>query len=142
MLTSNKKFLVGADLYLRLADYPTPVVHGALLTYAFKIWDLGPAIATHEVLTTQVPPGTTFSGISISGTPGIGSCTHPAIGQSGPVVCYEGSRMAANTTWTVRMTVKVTAPVGTIITQTAKASEDTFDPNLANNVAIVRNTVH
>lgn len=133
--------LSGADLNLRLVDYPTPVVQGALLTYAFKIWNLGPEIATHEVLTTQVPTGTTFSSISISGTPGIGSCTHPAVGASGPVICKEGSRMAPNTTWTVRMTVQVTAPVGTVITQTAKASEDTLDPNLANNVAIVRNTV-
>jgi 6-phosphogluconolactonase len=131
-----------ADLLLRVVPYPTPPTEGALLSYAFKIWNMGPGIATHEVLTTEVPPGATFSSISISGTAGLGTCTHPAVGASGPVICHEGSRMAPGTTWTVRMTVKVIAPTRTVISETAKASEDTFDPNLVNNSVTVRNTVH
>ena len=45
--------------------------------------------------------------------------------------------MAPNTTWTVRLTVKVTAPAGTVITEGAATMADTFDPNIANNTATV-----
>ena len=49
--------------------------------------------------------------------------------------------MAPNTTWTVRLTVKVTAPTGTVITENAATLADTPDPNLANNTATVSTTV-
>lgn len=45
--------------------------------------------------------------------------------------------MAPNTTWTVRLTVKVTAPAGTVITESAATVSDTPDPNLANNMSSV-----
>ena len=130
-----------ADLNLRVTSSPTPVVQGELLTYTFPIWNLGPGIATHEVLTTQVPEGTTFDYIRISGTPGLATCTHPLFEGTGPIVCSENNRMAADTTWTIRLTVKVTAPSGTVITENATATEDTPDPNLANNTATVSTTV-
>ena len=50
-------------------------------------------------------------------------------------------RMAPNTTWTVRLTVKVTAPSGTVITESAATMADTPDPNMANNMATVSTTV-
>ncbi len=61
------------------ADTPTTTtVHqGDLITYAFPVWNLGPGDAVQELLTTQVPEGTTFDYIRISGTPGLGTCTHP-----------------------------------------------------------------
>ena len=49
--------------------------------------------------------------------------------------------MASNTTWTVRLTVKVTALSGRVITENAATTEDTTDPNLANNTATVSLTV-
>jgi hypothetical protein len=124
-----------ADLFLRIRPTATTVTQGELLTYAFPVWDLGPDIAEHEVLTTQVPKGTTFDYIRISGTPGLGTCTHPPYGGTGQIVCHEGDGMAPNTTWTVRLTVKVTAPAGTVITENAATIADTPDPNLANNTA-------
>ena len=50
--------------------------------------------------------------------------------------------MAPNTTWTVRVTVKVTAPVrdGHHRRWTATC-QDTTDPNMANNTATVSTTV-
>ena len=105
------------------------------------MWNLGPDNADQEVLTTQVPLGTTFDYIRISGTPGLGTCTTPAYGGSGEIVCHENSAMAPNTTWTVRLVVKVTAPTGTVITESATTTEDTFDPHLANNTATVSMTV-
>jgi hypothetical protein len=132
---------VTADLFLRIRPTPTSVQQGDLITYAFPVWDLGPDAASYEVLTTHVPEGTTFDYIRISGTPGLGTCTHPAYGDTGPIVCHENSSMAANTTWTVRLTVKVTASPGTVITESAAATEETHDPNPANNTATVSTTV-
>jgi outer membrane protein assembly factor BamB len=130
-------FSVGADLFLRVQPSATTVHQGDLITYAFPVWNLGPANADHEVLNTQVPVGTTFDYIRISGTPGLGTCTHPPYQGTGQIVCHENGSMAPNTTWTVRLTVRVTAPPGTVITENAATMADTLDPNLANNKATV-----
>jgi PQQ-like domain/Domain of unknown function DUF11 len=130
-------FSVGADLFLRIRPTLTTVHQGDLLTYAFPVWNLGPNNAVHEVLNTQVPAGTVFDYIRISGTPGLGTCTRPPYLGTGPIVCHENSAMAPNTTWTVRLTVKVTAPAGTVITENAATMADSLDPNLANNTATV-----
>ena len=45
--------------------------------------------------------------------------------------------MAANTTWTVRLTVRVTAPADTVITENAATTAATPDPNLTNSTATV-----
>jgi outer membrane protein assembly factor BamB len=130
-----------ADLYLRAQPSPVPVVQGDLLTYAFPVWNLGPGNASQEVLTTRVPEGTTFDYIRISGTRGLGTCTTPPYQGTGPIVCHENSSMAPNTTWTIRLTVKVTAPSGTVIRESATVIEDTSDPNTANNTSAVSTTV-
>ena len=131
-----------ADLYLRIQPSATTVHEGDLITYAFPVWDLGPANADHEVLSALVPSGTTFDYVTISGTPGLGTCTTPPFGGVGPILCHEHGSMARNSTWTVRLTVKVTAPSGTVITANAATMADTPDPNLANNTASVSVTVH
>ncbi len=116
----------------------TMTVHrGDLLTYAFPVWNLGPGIATQEVLNPKVPAGTTFDSMRISGPPRLGTCTHPPYQGTGQIVCHENSRMSPNTTWTVRLTVKVTAPSGTVITANAATWADTLDPNRANNSTTV-----
>jgi outer membrane protein assembly factor BamB len=130
-----------ADLFLRIQPTPTTVHQGDLITYAFPVWNLGPANADFEVLNTQVPAGTTLDYIRISGTPGLGTCTAPPYQGTGQIVCHENSAMAPNTTWTVRVVVKVTAPAGTVITENAATMADTPDPNLANNMATVNITV-
>jgi outer membrane protein assembly factor BamB len=132
-----RAFSVGADLFLRAMPSATTVHQSDLLTYAFPVWNLGPANADHEVLMTQVPAGTTFDSIRISGTPGLGTCTTPPSGGTGKIVCNENGSMAANATWTVRLTVKVTAPSGATITENAATMADTLDPNLSNNTATV-----
>ena len=130
-----------ADLFLRIWPSTTTVHQGDLLTYAFPVWNLGPSEAALEVLNTQVPAGTTFDYIRISGTPGLGTCTTPAYGGTGPIVCHENGVMAPNTTWTVRVVVKVTAPAGTVITENAAVTAYNPDPNPANNTATVSMTV-
>jgi uncharacterized repeat protein (TIGR01451 family) len=135
--TVFKLALGSADLFLRVQPSSTTIHQGDLITYAFPVWNLGPDNADFEVLNTQVPAGTTFDYIRISGTPGLGTCTHPPYQGTGQIVCHENSAMAPNTTWTVRLTVKVTAPTGTVITENAATMADTPDPNLANNMATV-----
>jgi outer membrane protein assembly factor BamB len=130
-------FSIGADLFLRINPSTTTVHQGDLLTNAFPVWNLGPDNAVHEVLNTQVPAGTTFDYIRISGTPGLGTCTTPPYGGTGQIVCHQNSSMAPNTTWTVRLTVKVTASAGTMITENAATMADTPDPNMTNNMATV-----
>ena len=133
--------LGSADLFLRIPPTTTTVHQGDLITYAFPVWNLGPDNADFEVLNTQVPAGTTLDYIRISGTPGLGTCTAPPYQGTGQIVCHENSAMAPNTTWTVRVVVKVTAPAGTVITESAATMADTPDPNLANNTATVSITV-
>jgi outer membrane protein assembly factor BamB len=133
--------LGSADLFLRIWPSPTTVHQGDLLTYAFPVWNLGPDNADLEVLNTQVPEGTTFDYIRISGTPGLGTCTHPPYQGTGQIVCHENASMAPATTWTVRLTVRVTAPSGTVITESGATLADNHDPNMANNSATVSTTV-
>ena len=130
-----------ADLLLRLYASPTSVKQGDLLTFTFPVWNRGPNVAYLEELKTQVPEGTTFDYIRISGTPGLGTCTTPRYGGTGPITCYENSAMAPNTTWTLRLTVKVTAPSGSVITETGSATEVTPDPNPADATATVSTAV-
>jgi uncharacterized repeat protein (TIGR01451 family) len=130
-----------ADLFLRIIPTTTTVHQGDLITYAFPVWNLGPNNADQEVLNTQVPAGTVFDYIRISGTPGLGTCSYTPYQGTGPIVCHENGAMASNTTWTVRLTVKVTAPEGTVITESAATMADTPDPNMANNTATVSLTV-
>ena len=137
-ITNINAFSVGADLFLRVQPSATTVHQGDLLTYTFPVWNLGPTNAVHEVLHTQVPAGTTFDFIRVSGTPGLATCTTPPSGGTGQIVCDENGTMGPNTTWAVRLTVKVTAPAGTVITENAATMAATLDPNLANNTATVR----
>ena len=139
--TVSTTVLGNADLSLRVLPSTTTVHQGDLLTYAFPVWNLGPSEAALEVLNTQVPEGTTFDYVRISGTPGVGTCTTPAYGGIGPIVCSENSVMPPNTTWTVRVVVKVTAPAGTVITESGTVTAYNPDPNPANNTATMSITV-
>jgi outer membrane protein assembly factor BamB len=126
-----------ATLNLSAVAYPTPPKQGALLTYAFKVWNKSSQNAVHEVLTTAVPPGTVMSSIEWSGTQNLTSCQTPFVGGSGPVVCKESNVMRPGSTWTIRITVQVTAPKNTVITETATASSD----NQTSSTATLHNTV-
>jgi hypothetical protein len=53
----------------------------------------------------------------------------------------KNSAMAPNTTWTLRLTVKVTASSGTVITESGTAREVTPDPNPASATAMLSTTV-
>lgn len=120
-----------SNLTLRSSTSPAQPVQGGSLTYTFKVWNPNSVNAVGEVLSTQVPTGTAFSSIELSGTAGLGSCTMPAVGASGPVLCNENSVMGPGSAWTIRLTVQVTASAGTVITEAATASSDNLGPSTA-----------
>ena len=94
-------------LNLRLTADPAQPTAGGSVTYTFAVWNRGPEVAAHEILTTLVPYPLGFASVTTSGTVGLSSCTHPSVGQSGSVVCKEGSRMRAGSTWTVHVTMQI-----------------------------------
>jgi hypothetical protein len=124
------------ELSLRANPNPNPPVQWGLLTYAFRLTNQ--VAASHQVLTTQVPVGTVFSSIAISGTAGRGSCNTPEVGASGPVVCQQPNLMRPGKIWRIAMTVQITAPAGTTLTETATASSD----NLGSADATLHTAVH
>ena len=103
---------------------------GRPLTYAFPVWNLGPSNANHEVLNTQVPAGTTFDYIRISGTPGLGTCTTPPYQGTGEDRLSRKQRHGSEHHVDGAVDVKVTAR-GTVITDEMR-TDDTLI-RLANN---------
>jgi uncharacterized repeat protein (TIGR01451 family) len=126
------KVSTSADLSL-VASGPTSVATGSTLTYAVANLNSGPDGATEVVLTDVLPAGTTFESVSVSP----GTCTTPALGASGTVVCTlglqpKGTRMKGN------IVVNVTASSGTVITNTVSGTA----ANGNNDSATVTTTVN
>src|SRR4029077_15982162 len=105
---------------------------GDLLTYAVTVINAGPGIAKAVNLTETLPAGTTF----FSARSTAGSCTAPAAGQTGTFKCNVDS-IARYTSWSVRLTVRVTAKAGPTLSNTASVTSSTPDPKLLNNSATV-----
>jgi len=119
-----------------ISSSPQPM-HSDPLTYSFQVWNTGEKPADYEVLTTQAPAGTTFSSLEMVGTDGLATCSHPGIGFSGPVICLENSKMKPHSTWTVNLTVTVTAQSQANITETATASSDNSAPQTTTLISTV-----
>jgi hypothetical protein len=98
------------------------------------VTNLGPFQASAVTLVDAVPDQTTF----VSLDPGGASCTAPAAGATGAVICNFGN-MASGAAATVTMTVQTLTklPNKDTITNTAVVSSPNFDPNPANNSASV-----
>jgi len=112
---------VASDLQLTNSA-PTTVATGADLTYTITAVNNGPDPASRVTVSDTIPTGSTF----VSVTPSAGTCTAPPVGGTGAVVCSLGS-LAVSDTGTVTLTVKATAAVGTILTDTARISDAGYD---------------
>jgi uncharacterized repeat protein (TIGR01451 family) len=128
---------------------------GRNLTYGIAVVDFGPASASGVVVTDKLPSGTAF----VSAEFAAGSCTNingrlqcsestpptPCSFASGTVTCNVGNLAPftfANPTGAgVRLVVKVTAPAGSKVTNTAEVSASNPDPNPGNNSSSVSTTV-
>jgi len=124
------KIIIEADLALSTFASPNPVAHGSNLTYTYSVFNKGPDPSDGDTLTTTIPSGTTFQGFSTTA----GTCSHPALNGTGTFTCSRGSLLVAGHSWgPITLTVKVNAPSGTTLTNTAKVSAKTQDVFQANN---------
>ncbi len=126
-----------ADLALAKRADKTEVESGENLTYGIGVINFGPNTATGVVVTDQLPSGTSF----VSATPTQGTCTFAG----GTVTCNLGNlekfTFANPKAAAVKIVVQVTAPEGSVITNTATVSADNPDPRLANNSTTVTTKV-
>jgi uncharacterized repeat protein (TIGR01451 family)/CSLREA domain-containing protein len=107
-----------ADLEISKVDSPDPVTVGENLTYTITVTNRGPDAAANVVVTDTLPSGVTF----VSASP---ECVHVA----GVVTCNLGNIPAGGSV-TITIVVTPTAP-GTI-SNTARVTSDTLDPNTDN----------
>jgi uncharacterized repeat protein (TIGR01451 family) len=124
------------DLGVSLGASPNPVRSGSKLTYTTKVANSGSSIASNVWLTNTLPAHTQF--LSLSATPG--TCFTPAVGTTGTIACQLGT-LAGSAGATMTVTVKVVAPGGTSISDSASVGADDDDPFSANNSATVSTSV-
>jgi uncharacterized repeat protein (TIGR01451 family) len=109
-----------ADLSI-MKTGPAFAQSGGSITYQIAVGNAGPADATNVTVNDPLPAGETL----ISASPSQGSC-------AGAVTCNLGTILTGGSA-TVTIVANVTAPSGTILTNTATVSGDQPDSNPANN---------
>ena len=124
-----------ADLGVSIGATPNPVRTGTTLTYTITVSNFGPSTATGVVLTEQLPAESKFVSYKASNA----SCTAPAPGATGTLTCQVGSLPVGSTSTDI--VVKVVAPGGTSVANTATVTSTSNDPNPSNNSATVRTAV-
>ena len=106
---------------------------GTTLTYTLVVRNNGPSAADNLVVRDPLPTGTAFASII---APGL-SCTTPAVGAAGDVVCSTATlAVGATTTITLAAQVSPTLLDGAVITNAAAVRSETPDLVPANNTDI------
>jgi len=122
-----------ADVQITKTDSPDPVVPGTTLTYTLVVRNNGPSVAANVVVRDPLPTGTAFASLT---APGL-TCTTPAVGAAGDVVCSVATlAVGATTTVTLAVQVSPTLLDGAVITNAAAVRSDTPDLVPANNTDI------
>jgi uncharacterized repeat protein (TIGR01451 family) len=128
----------GADLGMTQVASATAAAPGGTITYTESVTNNGPNAATTPVLYQQTPPNTTF--VSMAAPTGW-TCTAPAAGATGQVVCTDGASLnsgASATGFSFVVTINPgptpAAPAaGTTILNSADVTSATTDPIASNN---------
>ncbi len=139
MATDVANVVSTADLSVTDAGSPNPVAAGSNITYTQVVTNNGPSAADNATLVATIPANTTFVSIA---APAGWSCVGPKPGGTGSVVCTNVN-MAGLTAATFTLAVKVNSGTanGTVITGKASVGSSAFDPNSANNTAMVATVV-
>jgi uncharacterized repeat protein (TIGR01451 family) len=127
---------IQADLSVLKTDAPDPVAAGSNITYTITVQNLGPGTADFVSMCDVIPAGTTF----VSAVEPAGWTETFFTGQ----LCEEMPSLTAAAgpqVMTVIVQVDPTAADGTVITNTAEVSSETFDNTPANNEATTTTTV-
>lgn len=126
-----------ADLWVDIADSPSPVVSGGSLTWSITVANNGPNVARSVVLTDVLPDDVRVTSI----TPGLGlSCKGPHPGATGTVTC-KAKNLKKSDNRQVDITVTVLTASGGQISDSAVAWALTTDPVSANNTATATTAV-
>lgn len=128
-----------ADLAVVSTTPATPVLAGGRYPLSFSVTNAGPDAAQDVQLSVPLPAGTRFVAVTAAGA----SCTTPAAGATGTVVCLWSGATAAAASRSASIDIEVPADsvAGTVLTSTASVSATTPDPQSANNSATVNSTV-
>ncbi|MBV8518741.1 MAG: DUF11 domain-containing protein [Acidobacteria bacterium] len=123
-----------ADLSVTATDAPDPVLPGSNITYTGSVANGGPDAATTVSLNIPLSPNVTF--VSMTGPAGF-SCTTPAVGANGNIVCTNASLAnGANLPFTLVTQVNAAlehGPDGVIQQGFTISSADTHDPDVPDN---------
>jgi uncharacterized repeat protein (TIGR01451 family) len=119
------------DLGLSIGASPNPVKAGRTVTYTVTVKNFGLGSAAGVVVTDVLPSGGQF----VSAQTSQGTCTAPALGQTGTVICSQGS-LGSGSTSTVQIVAKIVAPKKGTVSDTASATTTGTDLNPANNSAM------
>ncbi len=120
-----------ADVALSTAYSPYIVLAGNSITYTQTITNNGPAAATGVSFTEPTPGPTTFESVL---APAGWTCTTPAVGSTGNVVCNDTASLGSATSADIVIVVNVPAnTAGGPVTANSSVTATTSDPNLSNN---------
>ncbi len=131
--TDSDTLVVEADVRVSATSAPATVMVGQQLTFTVTATNHGPSNAQGVALATATPFNTTFAAATPSAG---GSCTTPAVGATGSIVCtWAGpTGVGAGTARTLTLVVVVEPKyLGGNLNVGASVSASTFDPTLANN---------
>jgi uncharacterized repeat protein (TIGR01451 family) len=132
-----------ADVSVQLGG-PSSAKKETQISYLITVANAGPSSAHNVVLTNPMPAGSTFVGVSTSK----GTCSHPSGGASkGTISCSLGDLAAGGSAGSA-VSVRVTAKVGSTITDLAsaystanKVGPATADPDTSNNWKSLSTTI-
>ncbi|MDQ2829695.1 MAG: DUF11 domain-containing protein, partial [Chloroflexota bacterium] len=139
--TATADATTSADLGVTSSLAPSPAVAGQTLIDTVTVTNTGPSAAAAPVVTTTIPAGTTFQGVT---HPGDWTCTTPNGGGTGTVLCTPNSgRLAAGASAQFVLTLGVPAsvPNNSSIGVTTTTGSQTNDPNQTNNASTATVTV-
>jgi uncharacterized repeat protein (TIGR01451 family) len=121
---------------------PATVTAGQNISYNLTFANAGPNTAVNARFEDDTPASTTFVSLTLTGGNVSPSCTTPAGGSQGAIMCSTPSLASGgNAAYTLVLNVLPSTPDGLIITNTIAASSDSFDPNSGNDTASSSATV-
>ena len=133
----------GADLELTQGNAYHPPFGFDFVSFGFNVRNRGPVEATDIVFRVALPEGTTFVELSVTALseqggepPPVISCTTPAPGETGEVVCrIDRLPATSDPLYGARFDfdLKVTAPPESILVIEGSVAGSAFDPDQSNN---------
>jgi uncharacterized repeat protein (TIGR01451 family) len=129
--TITQTVVSAADLAIAKLASSTRVRTRDSVTYSIRVTNRGPSTARSVVVNDALPAGVVFLRVVANR----GRCSTPVVGRNGTLSCRLDPFSTTGGMWSIAVTVKVTARAGSVLTNTARVTSSTADPNLANNHA-------